>query len=140
MTTATYVPPTREQVETITRVLLHDRDADRAATLLAAATNPGIAAPREHAAEVAAIRAQRPPAHHDLPSALLRITRAIDTETEGLYARQDNGHADADPALRAIAFRLLELGFTIAEHSGLNCRTIETAIATTYALPSHDGT
>src|SRR5690606_40523849 len=37
--------------------------------------------------------------------------------------------------LRAIAFRLLELGFTIAEHAGLNTHNIETAIARAYDLP-----
>src|SRR5690606_17767800 len=77
MNTATYVPPTREQVDTIRRVLVHERDIERAAILLAAATCPSVKIPRLHAAEAATIRAQRPPAHHDLPAALLRITRAI---------------------------------------------------------------
>ncbi|WP_252365274.1 hypothetical protein [Saccharomonospora piscinae] len=87
------------------------------------------------AANVTTMRAP----HRDLPATLLRITRAIDTETEALYHRQDNGHTDADPALRAIAFRLLELGFTIAEHGGMNCQAIETAVAQTYDLPGYGG-
>ncbi|ACU95592.1 hypothetical protein [Saccharomonospora viridis] len=137
MNTATYVPPTREQVDTIRRVLVHERDIERAAILLAAATCPSVKIPRLHAAEAATIRAQRPPAHHDLPAALLRITRAIDTETEGLYHHQDAGHPNATPALRAIAFRLLELGFTIAEHAGLHIHDIETAVALVYDLPGY---
>lgn len=119
--TETYVPPPREQVEMIRRILVHHRDADRAATLLTAASYPD-STPHAHAdqAEITAIRALRPPTHRELSAALLRITRAIDTETEALHRRQDNGHTDAQPALRAIAFRLLELGFTIAEHGGMN--------------------
>ncbi|WP_282770687.1 hypothetical protein [Saccharomonospora viridis] len=137
MNTATYVPPTREQVDTIRRVLVHERDIERAAILLAAATCPSVKIPRLHAAEAATIRAQRPPAHHDLPAALLRITRAIDTETEGLYHHQDAGHPNATPALRAIAFRLLELGFTIAEHAGLHTHGIETTAARASDLPGY---
>ena len=136
--TETYVPPTREQVEMIRRILVHHRDADRAATLLTAASYPD-STPHAHAdqAEITAIRALRPPTHRELSAALLRITRAIDTETEGLYHHQDNGHPNATPALRAIAFRLLELGFTIAEHAGLNCYGIETAVAQVYGLPGY---
>ena len=124
----------------IRRIPVHDRDADRAATLLTAASYPD-STPHAHAAQakLTAIRALRPPTHRKLSAALLRITRAIDTETEALYRRQDNGHTDAEPALRAIAFRLLELGFTIAEHSGLNCHDIETAVAQVYGLPGYGG-
>ena len=45
MNTATYVPPTREQVDTIRRVLVHERDIERAAILLAAATCPSVKVP-----------------------------------------------------------------------------------------------
>lgn len=140
---ALYTPPTAEQLDAITRLLGHDSDPDRVATLLhAISRRPVESSPRadEDAGtdpDLAALRALRRPPHRDLPAALLRIARAIDAETEPLYHRQDCGHLDTAPALRAIAFRVLELGFTIAEQAGIDAHTIERAVAQAFALPGY---
>ncbi|EHR48743.1 hypothetical protein SacmaDRAFT_0442 [Saccharomonospora marina XMU15] len=81
--------------------------------------------------------ALHPPAHRDIQAALLRIARAIDSETEGLYQRKDAGIADSIPALRAIGFLLLELGFTVAEEAEEDCTEVESAVARAYGLPGH---
>ncbi|WP_007023146.1 hypothetical protein [Saccharomonospora iraqiensis] len=72
-----------------------------------------------------------------LSTARLRIARAIESETEPLYRRKDAGHDDVLPALRAIAFLALELGFTIAEEGGLDCSEVEAAVARVYDLPDY---
>ncbi|WP_052583748.1 hypothetical protein [Saccharomonospora iraqiensis] len=77
------------------------------------------------------------PAQRDLPAALLRIARAVEAETEALYRRKDAGYTDTGPALRALAFRVLELGFTVAEEGGLDCREVEAAVARVYELPDY---
>ncbi|WP_019810436.1 hypothetical protein [Saccharomonospora halophila] len=66
------------------------------------------------------------------------LTRTRSAGTPGRCgSRQDTGHPDADAALRAIGFRLLELGFTIAEQGGLDVRAVEHAVARVYALPGY---
>src|SRR5690606_6513076 len=91
--------------------------------------------PRLHAAEIATIRAQRPPAHH-LPAPHYCASPEPSTPKP---KRSTTTRTTATPTppqpLRAIAFRLLELGFTIAEHAGLHTHNIETAIARAYDLP-----
>ncbi|WP_052583818.1 hypothetical protein [Saccharomonospora iraqiensis] len=137
-----HTPPTAEQIEALTRILVEDRDPHRAAVLLHAVSHRTGAWSGEHGGddadpERAAIRALRRPPQDDLPAALLRIARAIDAETEVFYHRQDLGHTDADPALRSIAFRVLELGFTIAGHGGVDARAIERTVAEAFDLPGH---
>ncbi len=141
-TSALHTPPTAEQIEALTRILVEDRDPHRAAVLLHAVSHRTGDPTNEHDGddadpELAAIRTLRRPPQEDVPAALLRIARAIDAETEVLYHRQDLGHTDADPALRSIAFRVLELGFTIAGHGGVDTRAIEHAVAEAFGLPGH---
>ncbi|EHR50246.1 hypothetical protein SacmaDRAFT_1989 [Saccharomonospora marina XMU15] len=119
------------QAELIERLLLCEGDPCTAAALLRAARQPHVATNEPGAA---AIRALRPPAHVDLPAALLRIARAVDSETEALYRRKDSGDTGVLALLRSIALRLLELGFTVAEEGGIECRDIEEAIAQAYGF------
>lgn len=139
-----YVPPTQQQYDLLRRTLVEDGDTRRAALLLAGASFPATDPPGMHGRDdrraVAAIRALRRPAHEALPAALLRIARAIDSETERLYHRKDAGHHDATPALSAIAFLLFELGFTVGGEAGHDCAEVEAAVARVYDLPDHPGT
>ncbi len=136
-------PPSREQLDALARLLRAGSDPHRVAALLEAVSRrstetapcPDRIDEAGGAADLALLHALRPPAHRDLPAALLRITRAIDTETEPLYELQDTGAADAGPALRALAFRLLELGFTVAGHGGIDTHAIEDAVARAFGLP-----
>ncbi|PXY23853.1 hypothetical protein BAY59_27730 [Prauserella coralliicola] len=124
----------------IQRVLVDQDDALHASVLLAAASYPEVM----HSAQdntdedlegVAAIRALRPPAYADLDGALRRINRAVDSETEPCHQRRWAGHEDGRTALRALGLQLLELGFTVAEASGLDCAEIESAVTRAYSLP-----
>lgn len=137
-----YTPLSRDQLDMIQRVLVDEDDALHASVLLAAASYPDVMhSARDNTDEdlvgVAAIRALRPPAYVDLGAALRRIDRAVDSETEPCHQRRWKGHEDGKTALRAIGLRLLELGFTVAEASGLDCAAIESVVARTYGLPGH---
>ncbi len=79
---------------------------------------------------------ERSSALQDTEAALMRLRRAVDSETEPLYARKDAGGADALPVLSRIGFLLLELGFTVAEEGGIDPAGIEHAVSHAYGLPT----
>lgn len=128
----TSVPLIPAQVAQIERILTESGEVPRAVALLRAARRPDLPTDDPDAAEV---RALRPPADRNLAAALLRIARAVDSETTALYERKDNGETAVLGVLRNLGFRLLELGFTVAEEGGVDCRDVEAAIACAYGVP-----
>ncbi|MEU3275408.1 hypothetical protein ABZ639_31540 [Saccharomonospora sp. NPDC006951] len=134
-----YTPLNKDQLDMIRRVLINEDDALHAAVLLDAASYPEVVHSAQDNTEedlegVTTIRALRQPAYADLEAALRRINRAVDSETEPCHQRRWEGHDDGTTALRALGLQLLELGFTVADASGLDCAEVESAVSRVYGL------